>query len=73
MLRTVVPTAAPDERAELFASIFTLSYLSFSVPSVIVGMLVPVVGLKVMVTLYGVVVIAGAGTAGFLRWRREEA
>lgn len=70
VLRTVVPTAAPDERAELFASIFTLSYLSFSVPSVIAGILVPIIGLKVTVTLYGAVVIAGAGTAGFLRWRK---
>jgi MFS family permease len=70
VLRTVVPTAAPDERAELFSSIFTLSYLSFSVPSVIAGMLVPVVGLKVTVTLYGAVVIAGAATAGLLRWRK---
>ena len=73
VLRTVVPTAAPDERAELFASIFTLSYLSFSVPSVIAGILVPIIGLKLTVTLYGAVVIAGAGTAGFLRWRRGSA
>ena len=74
MLRLArIRKAHQPEIAELFASIFTLSYLSFSVPSVIAGILVPIIGLKLTVTLYGAVVIAGAGTAGFLRWRRGSA
>ena len=33
-LRSIVPLCPPDERGELFAAIFTLSYLSFGLPVV---------------------------------------
>ncbi len=70
VLRTVVPAAPPRDRAELFAAIFTLSYLAFGLPAVSAGLLVPVIGLPNTVTGYGAVVVAGAFTAGYLRMRK---
>lgn len=54
--RSVVGLAAPEQRAELLASVYVVSYLSFSVPAVLAGLLVPHLGLATTATGYGVVV-----------------
>jgi hypothetical protein len=55
--RTLAALAAPGERAELLASVFVVNYLSFSVPAVVAGLLVPRLGLAGTATGYGVVVV----------------
>lgn len=56
--RSLTGLAAPDQRAELLASIFLVNYLAFSSPAVIAGELVPVLGLRVTAVGYaGVVVV----------------
>src|SRR3984957_20050128 len=56
-MRTVLPLAQPDERAELLAAFYVVGYLSFSLPAVLTGLAVPMVGLTVAAYWYGAVVI----------------
>jgi hypothetical protein len=56
-MRTVLPLARTDERAELLAAFYVVGYLSFSLPAVLTGLTVPMVGLAVAAYVYGVVVI----------------
>jgi hypothetical protein len=62
-LRTLSPLAAPDQRAGLFAALFTVAYLAFGVPVIIAGQLIPQAGLLSTVLGYCVVtvVVAAAG------------
>jgi len=68
-LRTVLPLAAPHQRAGVLSIIYVVSYLGPGVPAVIGGFLAVHVGLLTAGRDYGVVVIALAalallGTAG---------
>lgn len=45
VLRSIVPVVRPEERGELFAALFTLSYLAFGIPTLLAGMAIGVVGL----------------------------
>ncbi|MDN4613566.1 MFS transporter [Leifsonia sp. F6_8S_P_1B] len=45
MLRILAPLAPNDQRAELFAAIFLVSYLAYGVPALAAGELIAVVGL----------------------------
>jgi hypothetical protein len=56
-MRTVLPLAKPDERAGLLAAMYVEGYLSFSLPAVIAGLAVPMVGLTVAAYVYGTAVI----------------
>jgi hypothetical protein len=56
-MRTVLPLAQTDERAELLAAFYVVGYLSFSLPAVLTGLTVPMVGLTVAAYVYGAVVI----------------
>ncbi len=56
--RTLAGLARPDERAELFAALYLVSYLAFSIPAVIAGMITTRAGLTATATGYGIVVMA---------------
>jgi hypothetical protein len=43
--RAMSPLAEPDERAGLFAALFTVAYLAFGVPVIIASQLIPRAGL----------------------------
>jgi predicted MFS family arabinose efflux permease len=45
MLRILAPLAPNDQRAELFAGIFLVSYLAYGLPALIAGELIGVIGL----------------------------
>ena len=62
--RTVAAHATPEHRAGLFSAVFVLSYLGFSVPTLVAGALVPHLGLAATTTVYGIAVAALAGVAG---------
>jgi MFS family permease len=66
---SVIPAVAVHERAEMFASLYTVSYLAFGIPAVIAGVLTPVVTLAVMATIYGVCVVVLAASAAVFRVR----
>ncbi len=59
-MRTVLPLAKTDERAGLLAAFYVAGYLSFSLPAVLAGLAVPMVGLTVAAYVYGSAVIAMA-------------
>jgi hypothetical protein len=56
-MRTVLPLAKTDERAGLLAAFYVEGYLSFSLPAVLAGFAVPMVGLTVTAYAYGTAVI----------------
>jgi len=56
-MRTVLPLAKTDERAGLLAAFYVEGYLSFSLPAVLAGFAVPMVGLTVTAYAYGTTVI----------------
>jgi len=60
--RTVSQLAAPHERAALISAIYIVSYLAFSIPAVIAGVVITHEGLRGTSLVYGVVVAAVAAT-----------
>jgi hypothetical protein len=59
-LRLLGPFADAHQRAQLFAAIFLVAYLSFGVPAIIVGQLVAPLGLVRTVIGFGAVILAVA-------------
>ncbi len=67
VLRSVVPAVRPDERGELFAALFTLSYLAFGLPTLLAGLAIGVFGLTSTTLGYGALIVLFSATAGLLR------
>ncbi|WP_220503638.1 MFS transporter [Microbispora sp. H13382] len=70
--RSLAALAGPAERAGLFASVYVVSYLAFSLPAVAAGLAVPSLGLRATATVYGcaVAVLAlVAAASGLVRER----
>ncbi|GAB3686989.1 MFS transporter [Angustibacter aerolatus] len=65
-LRTLASSVTAEHRAGLFAALFVTSYLGFSVPAVIAGVVAPTVGLQTTGVAYGVFVILLAAVAAVL-------
>lgn len=59
-VRSLVPLAAPHERAGLMAGFFALSYLAFSVPAIIAGLGTGLFGLHATTLGYGGLLVAMA-------------
>jgi len=70
VIASLAPRIPATQRADTFAVIYLLAYLSFGVPTVLAGMLVGVVGLEVVCIGYGAAVIVLAVVALVLRVRR---
>jgi MFS family permease len=75
-LRIVAPLAEAHQRAELFSAIYVVSYLSFSLPVVVAGLLVSTAGVTATVVVYrGAVItaaLAGLIWQASLGWRAEK-
>lgn len=69
-VRVTAPLVAPERRGALVAAIYVVTYLSFSVPTIIGGAAVTVVGLRGTAYGYGIVVIALAAATTAAVWRR---
>lgn len=67
VLRSIVPVVKPGERGELFAALFTLSYLAFGLPAVLAGVAVGLFGLTPTTLGYGAIIVLFSATAGLLR------
>ena len=59
-MRSLVPLATALERAGLMASFFVMSYLAFSLPAIVAGLAVGLVGLKPTAMGYGLTLVAMA-------------
>lgn len=62
-LGSVAPLATPEQRAELFAAVYVVSYTSFGLSAVLMGLAVPHYGLRPVTVVVGFVVIALSLTA----------
>ena len=63
MLRTLAPLAPNDQRAELFAAIFLVSYLAYGLPALVAGELIGVIGLLPTALGYAAAIAAAAVVA----------
>lgn len=71
ILRSITPVVTPDERGELFASVFVVSYLAFGIPAVVAGIAAPHIGLATTTYAYGGLVVVLSGAAALLRKYRS--
>ncbi len=67
VLRSIVPSVRPDERGELFAALFTLSYLAFGLPTLLAGICVGAFGLASTTLGYSALIVVFSVAAGLLR------
>jgi MFS family permease len=67
VLRSVVPVVQPGERGELFAALFTLSYLAFGLPTVLAGIATGFFGLTATTLVYGGAIVLFSASAGLMR------
>jgi predicted MFS family arabinose efflux permease len=72
IFRSLAPLAPPDKRGALVASIYTVLYVSFSVPTVIAGIAVSAYGLRVTTYAYGAIVMLLAAFTLFAASRRRQ-
>ncbi|HEY8280901.1 MAG TPA: MFS transporter [Leifsonia sp.] len=63
MLRILAPLAPNQQRAELFAGVFLVSYIAYGVPALVAGELIGVVGLLPTVIGYAVAIAVAAVVA----------
>ncbi|KQR51054.1 MFS transporter [Leifsonia sp. Leaf336] len=63
MLRIIAPLAPNDQRAELFAGVFLVSYLAYGVPALAAGELIGTVGLLPTALGYAAAIAAAAAVA----------
>jgi MFS family permease len=68
-VRSLLPLAAPHERAGLMSGFFVLSYLAFSLPALVAGLLAGHLGLPAVALGYGSVLVALALVALLLMWQ----
>ncbi len=69
LLQILSPLAQTHERSELFATVFVVCYLAFSVPAMIAGALVAPLGLKGAVDVYAVFVAVVAAIGLAAQWK----
>ncbi|MEE1792974.1 hypothetical protein PUR28_19810 [Streptomyces sp. BE308] len=73
-LRTLMPYTVPAERAAIMGVIYSISYLALGVPTIVAGLLVPVLTVQGTMAVLGVA-IAGLGvvaTIARLRLRSDD-
>ena len=63
VLRALLPTAGPHQRAGLLAAFYLQSYLAFALPAVAAGLSVPLLGLSTVAYIYGAAIIVLAVTS----------
>ncbi|AOA58788.1 hypothetical protein BFG52_10800 [Acinetobacter larvae] len=51
-IRFVAPLALPDERAALMSAFYIESYLAFSIPAILIGLIIQKIGLEMSSNLY---------------------
>jgi predicted MFS family arabinose efflux permease len=57
-MRSLLPTAHPDQRAGLLSAFYVQSYLALALPAVAAGLSIPWLGLSMTAYIYGTVIIA---------------
>jgi hypothetical protein len=60
VLRTVLPLVGAEQRAGLLSTYYVASYLAFSVPAILLGLIAPLLGLPRSAYLYGSLIVVMA-------------
>ncbi len=68
LIQSLVPLTPVHERAELFAAIFLVTYLSLAIPPIAAGFAVPLTGFLGMTQAYLGAVLFVSATATVLQW-----
>jgi len=68
LVQTLAPLARSHERGELFAAIFVVSYLAFSLPAMLAGFLVAPLGLLATAEGYAAVLLLIAAFGTWSQW-----
>ena len=71
ILRALLPTAEPHQRAGLLSAFYVQSYLAFALPALAAGLSVPLIGLTAVAYLYGAVIILLAIISMFASLRSD--
>ena len=71
-MRSLVPAALPNERAGLMATFFVMSYLAFSVPSLLAGLVVGRFGLHDATLGYGALLLMLVAAAWMFTTRERD-
>ncbi|MBS7811458.1 MFS transporter [Roseococcus pinisoli] len=72
--RSLLPLAAPQERAGLLAAFYVQSYLAFSLPALLAGLMVQTIGLVPTTHVFGgAVFLLSAGSLAAMRVRSDPA
>lgn len=71
VLKTLMPRVDPGERAAVMAVIYVVSYLAFGVPTIVAGLLVPVLSLRGTMQLLGLVIVVLGAVATVQRLRSD--
>lgn len=56
-MRSLLPTAHPDQRAGLLSAFYVQSYLALALPAVAAGLSIPMIGLSMTAYIYGAAII----------------
>lgn len=72
VFRVLATLAPPDRKAEVVSSVLAVAYLAFSIPAVVAGLGVELIGLRATAEIYGATLIVVAGVALTLTGRLEE-
>jgi len=72
VMQALAPLAQAHQRAELFAAVFVLSYLAFSVPAMVAGRLVVLLGLLHTVQGYVALLLVLASLGMWVQWRHSQ-
>lgn len=73
VVQALAPLVGAHERSELFAAIFVVSYLAFSIPAMAAGLLVAPLGLLTTVQGYGALLLVTGVAGAAVQWRRAGA
>jgi MFS family permease len=72
-IRQIAPMVEAHQRAELFAAVYTVSYLAFGIPAIAAGLLVGVIGLPATVLGYLAALVVAAVIGVVTQTRRLRA
>lgn len=67
-VRSIMPLAKPEERAELLAAFYIQSYLAFSLPAIFAGFLSKALGFTATTDIYAAAIVLLIGTGLLARW-----
>lgn len=70
-LRSLMPQTPLQDRAQVMSVIYVIAYLAFGVPTIIAGLMVPIVGLGATMISLGIAIVLLCVLSTFLKFRER--